>query len=96
MATRVAPSDTVDPHVLVSGDIIGFQIDTLGLLCTPSQNEPIPEQEEQVSHLRISTTHKKAATADYRRCMFKIENDTGDVRLSPKVDIILVSSGVLV
>jgi hypothetical protein len=75
----VATTDLTDPNVLVSGDIIGFQVDGLGLLCTPSFAEPIPENEERVSHLRISTVHKRPTTADYRRCMFSIENDSGEV-----------------
>lgn len=76
---NVSTADAADPNVLLSGDIIGFQVDGLGLLCTPSFNEPIPEQEERVSHLRISTTQKRPTTADYRRCMFLIENDSGEV-----------------
>jgi hypothetical protein len=74
-----AAADIGDPHVLLSGDMIGFQVDTLGLLCTPSTHEPIPEKEELVSHLRICTSQKKPSTADYRRCMFTIENDSGQV-----------------
>ena len=82
MMTKVLLSETMDPHILVSGDVIGFQVDTLGLLCTSSANEPIPENEDRVSHLRVCTTHKKPSTADYRRCMFKIENDSGEVSLT--------------
>lgn len=67
-----------DSKVLLSGDIIGFQVEALGLLSTPSSTEPIPEREEVISHLRISKD-KKISTADFRRCMFKIENDIGQV-----------------
>lgn len=66
---------------LWSGDIIGLQVDGLGLLAAPYFNgEPIPEFNESVSHLRISSG-KKFSTADYRRCMFRVENDVGLVRV---------------
>ncbi|KAJ1403647.1 hypothetical protein B484DRAFT_424270, partial [Ochromonadaceae sp. CCMP2298] len=68
-----------DLTILTSGDLIGLQVDSLGLLSNPSNNEPIPESEEPVSHLRVSRSSKWSA-ADYRRCMFKIENE---IPLSP-------------
>ena len=84
MTTKSAFVESVDPNVILSGDIIGMQIDSLGLMCTPCATEPITEKEEHVSHLRISTSYKKATNADYRRCMFKIENDSGEVSLGQK------------
>jgi len=83
MTSKAAFAESFDPNVILSGDIIGMQIDSLGLMCTPSATEPIPEKEEHVSHLRISTSYKKTSNADYRRCMFKIENDSGEVHNSP-------------
>lgn len=79
MTTKAAYIESLDPNIILSGDIIGMQVDALGLMCTPAASEPIPEKEECVSHLRISSSHKKSSTADYRRCMFKIENDSGEV-----------------
>eukprot|EP00601_Ochromonadales_sp_CCMP2298_P009265 CAMPEP_0173205502 /NCGR_PEP_ID=MMETSP1141-20130122/20786_1 /TAXON_ID=483371 /ORGANISM="non described non described, Strain CCMP2298" /LENGTH=93 /DNA_ID=CAMNT_0014131429 /DNA_START=51 /DNA_END=329 /DNA_ORIENTATION=- len=85
---------------LTSGDLIGLQVDSLGLLSIPSANEPIPESEEPISHLRVS--HQSAP--DYRRCMFKIENDIpssqihfGDaVRISHRPSGLLVAASSLV
>jgi len=81
MTSKSAFVESLDPNVILSGDIIGMQVDTLGLMCIPAAREPIPEKEEHVSHLRIDTSHKKSSNADYRRCMFKVENDSGEVRI---------------
>lgn len=90
MTTKAAYIESMDPNIILSGDIIGMQVDALGLMCTPAASEPIPEKEEYVSHLRISSSHKKSSTADYRRCMFKIENDSGEV----SCDILFVYNSV--
>ena len=79
MTTKSAFVESLDPNVILSGDVIGMQVDALGLMCIPASSEPIAEKEEQVSHLRIDTSHKKSSNADYRRCMFKVENDSGEV-----------------
>jgi hypothetical protein len=69
-----------DLTILTSGDLIGLQVDSLGLLSIPSANaEPIPESEEPISHLRVSRS-SKWSVADYRRSMFKIENEMPSVR----------------
>jgi hypothetical protein len=81
MAAKLNTSDNGDPSLLLSGDLVGFQIEMLGYMCTPSTFEPIPEYEEVVSHLRVSAAHKKSSTADYRRCMFKIENNDTEVSI---------------
>ncbi len=70
-----------DSKVLLSGDIVGFQVDSMGFLATPSVFEPIPEKEEAVSHVRICTA-ANILEADANRCMFRIESDIGQVRQS--------------
>ena len=81
--SQLAKSMMQESSVL-SGDILSFNIDTLGFLATASNHEPIPEKGEKISHLRICTPSKsvKSASAsdgqnvllaDFRRCMFKIE-----------------------
>ncbi len=67
-----------DLKVLLSGDIVGFHVDSIGYLATPSSYEPIPEKEEAVSHVRICTA-PNILEADANRCMFRIESDIGQV-----------------
>lgn len=67
-----------DDKVLLSGDIVGFNVDSLGYLATPSDLEPIPEKEETVSHLRVASASSILAV-DSTRCMFRIDSDVGQV-----------------
>lgn len=72
-----------DPRILWSGDIVGILMDS-GIMSFPSYNEPIPEKEELVSHLRVSRD-TSFQSVDFRRCMFRIQNDIGLVRPRKKI-----------
>lgn len=67
-----------DNRILRSKDIVAIFVDSLGVLCVPSTNEPIPESEENISQLRISPS-VELKDMDYTRCMFRIETDLGQV-----------------
>ncbi len=67
-----------DAKILFSGDIVGFQVDSIGFLATPSAFEPIPEKEETVSHMRICSA-PSILEADANRCMFRMDSDGGQV-----------------
>ncbi len=64
----------IDAKILLSGDYVGFQVDSLGFLATSSGFEPIPEREESVSHLRVCNT-PNILEADANRCMFRIDSE---------------------
>lgn len=68
-----------DEKVLLSGDTVGFNVDSMGFLATPSDLEPIPEREETVTHLRVAAA-PNILVVDANRCMFRIESDVGQVR----------------
>ena len=70
-----------DDKVLLSGDIVGFNVDSIGYLSTPSDLEPIPEREEAVTHLRVSSA-PNILTVDSSRCMFRIDSDVGQVSIN--------------
>lgn len=64
--------------ILRAKDVIALEVDSLGLLTIPSNNEPLAEREETVSQLRICTT-LDPIESDLNRCMFRIETDAGQV-----------------
>jgi hypothetical protein len=65
--------------VVVSGDIICLEVDSLGMLAIPSMDEPIPESEELVTQLRV-VAFNKISDVNFTRCMFRIQLDGGQVR----------------
>ncbi len=70
--------DPENRSILRSRDIISFFVDSVGFLGIPSNNEPTPEYEETVTHLRVlpATSIDKI---DHTRCMFRIETGHGQV-----------------
>lgn len=73
-------SEVDNEQIIFSGDIVSFSIDNVGFLAIPSMFEPIPENEEIVTHLRC-TSSTKIADLDFTRSMFKIELDAIQVSL---------------
>lgn len=65
--------------ILRAKDVIGLQIDALGMLTTPSDFEPIPEYDEKITQLRI-TDYPDLVRMDFSRCMFRVETEVGQVR----------------
>jgi hypothetical protein len=71
--------EAADRSIIHAKDIVSFQIDAVGVLATPSWNEPIPEREETVSHLRAIPCPVDLSALDFTRCMFRIDTDAGQV-----------------
>lgn len=71
-----------DPSIIRSRDIISLQIDSLGILATPSFHEPLPERDEVVSHLRLIPIPSDFSAMDFTRCMFRVETEMGQVRVA--------------
>eukprot|EP00981_Chlorochromonas_danica_P008725 scaffold2297_cov153-Ochromonas_danica.AAC.8 len=67
-----------DNSILRAKDVIAVEVDSLGVLAIPSSNEPLPEQEETISHLRVANV-SEMGIQDYTRCMFRVETDSGQV-----------------
>ncbi len=67
-------SELENEQVILSGDIISFCMDNVGYLAIPSMLEPIPENEEIVTHLRC-TGSTDVINLDFTRSMFRIELD---------------------
>lgn len=70
--------DSDDRSILRSRDIVSFFVDSVGFLAIPSINEPTPEYEENVTHLRVLPSNS-VAQIDHTRCMFRIETGHGQV-----------------
>lgn len=60
--------------LVLSGDLVGFSVGNGGIISTAGLSEPLPEDHERVSHLRVSKTHDIMAS-DFGRSMFRIMSD---------------------
>lgn len=70
----------MDKSIIRSKDLIQLWVDTVGWMGTPSQEEPLPESSEKISHLRLLKSTVDI-TGDYSRCTFRIEAEYSQVFL---------------
>eukprot|EP01042_Synura_sphagnicola_P007417 gene7418-9506_t len=64
----------MDPSVIRSKDLVQFWVDSSGWMGTSSQDEPLPESSERVSHLRLLRSTSESM-GDFSRCTFRIETE---------------------
>ena len=57
--------------LIFSEDLVGLVISGQGMIVTPASAEPVPEDHERVSHLRISRS-SNVLTNDFHRSFFKV------------------------
>lgn len=70
----------MDKSIIRSKDLVQFWVDAVGWMGTASQEEPLPEKSERVSHLRLLKPTADG-TGDYSRCTFRIETEYSQVNL---------------
>eukprot|EP01033_Poteriospumella_lacustris_P004402 gene4403-gene4883 len=64
----------MDPSIIRSKDLVQFWVDSSGWMGTSSQDEPLPESSERVSHLRLLRSTSESL-GDFSRCTFRIETE---------------------
>jgi hypothetical protein len=54
-------------YIIQQGDLVYFYVDTNGFFAIPSQNEPLAEHNDTVSHLRAITSPSKQIPSDFNQ-----------------------------
>ncbi len=60
--------------MIFSGDFVGLAIAGRGMIVTPPTTEPVPEDHERISHLRVSK-NTNILENDFHRIFFKVVSE---------------------
>jgi hypothetical protein len=70
----------MDKTIIRVKDLVELYVDSVGFIATPSADEPLPEESEAVSHLRLIQRKDNQYNSDFVRCLFRIETELVQVR----------------
>jgi hypothetical protein len=75
----------MDKSILRTKDLIILNFDSLGILASASFDEPLPEEGQNISHLRLIPQKEDQYNNDFLRCLFRIETELVQVSFTYKI-----------